>query len=431
MSTAPTSAKTRSPLAAVIFTIFVDLIGIGILIPVIPQLLANPDSPHYLLPAGWTINQGYFLLGLLTAIYPIMMFFAAPILGQLSDHYGRKKILSFCLSGTAVGYVIFAIAILTRNIPLLFASRILDGLTGGNISVAQAAIADVSTPQNRAKNFGLMGMAFGVGFVVGPFLGGVLADPSLVSWFSAAVPFWFAAILATVNAVTVYFFLPETNKNLRNEKLTWTKSITDIGKAFALKEMRVLFTVAFLFQGGFSFFVSFFAVFLTARFGYTEGDIGFYFAFLGVCIAITQGFITRAVANRGIKDYQVVRITLPLMSVFVLLFLLPREAWWLYVITPFFAINNGLTMANFMAILSHSADPKRQGEVMGISASVQSLSNALPPLLSGVFAAWFGIAMPTIIAVVFIAAGGLLFLWKFNPRQEHVPPQEQPLGFGH
>lgn len=430
MSTASPSAKERSPLAAVILTIFVDLIGIGILIPVIPQLLANPDSPHYLLPAGWTLNQGYFLLGLLTAVYPIATFIAAPILGQLSDHYGRKKVLSFCLAGTALGYILFALAILTRNIPLLFASRILDGITGGNISVAQAAIADVSTPQNRAKNFGLMGMAFGVGFVVGPFLGGVLAEPNFVSWFNAATPFWFAAILATINAIAVLFFLPETNKHLKNEKLTWTKSVTDIGKAFALKDMRLLFGVQFLFQSGFSFFVSFFAVFLTARFGYTEGDIGNYFAFMGVCIAITQGFITRAVANSGVKDYQVVRVTLPLMSVLMLLFILPRQAWWLYVITPLFSVNNGLTMANFMAIISHSSDPKRQGEVMGINASVQSLANAIPPLLTGVFAAIFSIEAPTIVAVCFIAVAGLLFLWKYVPH-EHVPKAEQPLGFGH
>lgn len=431
MTSQESTAKIRSPLAAVILTIFVDLIGIGILIPVIPQLLANPASPHYLLPDGWTLSQGYFLLGLLTAIYPIMMFFAAPILGQLSDHYGRKKVLSFCLAGTALGYVLFALAIVTRNIPLLFASRILDGITGGNISVAQAAIADVSTPQNRAKNFGLMGMAFGVGFVVGPFLGGVLADPGIVSWFNASTPFWFAAILATVNAIAVLLYLPETNKHLKNEKLTWTKSITDIAAAFTLKEMRMLFLIQFLFQSGFSFFVSFFAVFLTTRFGYTEGDIGNYFAFMGVCIAITQGFITRKVANAGIKDYQVVRVTLPLMSVLMLLFILPRQAWWLYVITPLFSMNNGLTMANFMAIISHSSDPKKQGQVMGINASIQSLANAIPPLLTGIFAAVFSIEAPTIVAVVFIAVAGLLFLWKFDPKQEHVPRHEEPLGMGH
>lgn len=431
MTTQEPTAKTRNPLFAVIFTIFVDLIGIGILIPVIPQLLANPESPHYLLPAGWSISQGYFLLGLLTAIYPIMMFVAAPILGQLSDHFGRKKVLAFCLGGTALSYVVFALAIITRNIPLLFASRILDGITGGNISVAQAAIADVSTPQNRAKNFGLMGMAFGVGFVIGPFLGGVLAEPKFVSWFNAATPFWFAAILAAINTALVLLYLPETNKNLRDEKLSWTKSITDIGKAFTLKEMRLLFLIQFLFQGGFSFFVSFFAVFLTARFGYTEGDIGNYFAFLGVCIAITQGFITRAIANMGIKDYQVVRVTLPLTSVLVLLFILPHQAWWLYIITPFFSINNGLTMANFMAIVSHSSDPKRQGEIMGINASVQSLSNAIPPLLTGVFAAWLGITAPTIVAVILIAIAGLLFLWFYKPQQEHFPKHEQPMGIGH
>jgi len=115
----------------------------------------------------------------------------------------------------------------------------------------------------------------------------------------------------------------------------------------------------------------------------------------------------------------------------VLLFILPHQAWWLYLITPLFSINNGLTMANFMAIISHSSDPKRQGEIMGINASVQSLSNAIPPLLTGVFAAWLGITAPTIVAVILIAIAGLLFLWFYKPQQEHFPKHEQPMGIGH
>src|SRR5689334_16274969 len=121
-------------LPTVLFTIFLDVLGIGILLPIIPQLLANPHSAYYLLPAGWTFKGGLILLGWLTAIYPLMQFLSTPILGQLSDRYGRKKILSFSIAGTAVGYLLFAIGILIGSLPLLFFSRILDGITGGNLS---------------------------------------------------------------------------------------------------------------------------------------------------------------------------------------------------------------------------------------------------------------------------------------------------------
>src|SRR5258708_23139481 len=158
-----------NPLPVVIFTVFLDLVGFGILIPVIPQLLANPHSEFYLLPANLRPSQGYIMLGFLVAIFPFMQFIATPILGQLSDKYGRKKILAFSLVGTCLSYLIFGFGIFARNIPLLFLSRAFDGVTGGNISVAQAAIADVTTKEDRTKSFGLIGAAFGIGFIIGPY----------------------------------------------------------------------------------------------------------------------------------------------------------------------------------------------------------------------------------------------------------------------
>src|SRR6476661_6027606 len=141
----------RHPIWIILFTILIDTLGIGILGPILPQLLGNPNSPHYLLGREAAIGSG----------------------------------------------------IIIRSIPLLFLARALDGITGGNLSVAQASIADVTRPEDRTKNFGLIGAAFGVGFIVGPFLGGLLADPSVVSWFSASTPFWFAAMLAAANTTQV------------------------------------------------------------------------------------------------------------------------------------------------------------------------------------------------------------------------------------
>jgi DHA1 family tetracycline resistance protein-like MFS transporter len=158
-ASAQAEVKGRNPLGVVFFTAFVNMVGYGILIPIIPLLLADPTSEFFLLPAGFTVAQGYIILGFLVAIYPLMQFIATPVLGQLSDRHGRRRLLAFSLAGTSVSYFIFAIGIVTKNIPLLFIARAFDGITGGNISVAQAAIADVTHPKDRAKNFGLIGSA--------------------------------------------------------------------------------------------------------------------------------------------------------------------------------------------------------------------------------------------------------------------------------
>lgn len=432
--TAPAPATpAKGSLFLVLFTIFLDLIGIGILIPVIPQLLGNPDSASYLLAPGTPLQTGLFLLGLLTAVYPLAMFFAAPVLGQLSDRYGRRPVLAISIAGTSLSYVLFAIGIHLGSVPLLFFSRILDGLTGGNISVAQAAIADVSTPENRSKNFGLMGATFGLGFIIGPFLGGKLADPTLVSWFDASVPFWFAALLAAANMLCIIFIFRETNTHIRpGTRLTWTKSVRDIVRAMTMKDLRVLFLVTFLFNGGFTFFTTFFGVYLIERFGYKEGDIGTFFAYVGLWIAFTQAVLTPRVAKR-FSEKAILRFGLTATGLTILLYVLPHESWWLYVIVPVFAIINGLTQANFMGIISRSAAPSIQGEVLGINASVAALSQAIAPILSGFVAgggAALGVASAAgggfrpettiIIAAVVTAASGIVFTLGYKGTSLHA-----------
>lgn len=414
----------RSPLAVIFFTIFLDLLGIGILFPVIPQLLANPESPEYLLSASVSTSQGYLLLGLLTASYPIAQFLASPILGQLSDKYGRRRVLIASLAGTSIGYVLFALAIITRNIPLLFASRILDGITGGNISVAQAVIADISTPQNRAKNFGLMGAAFGLGFILGPYIGGQLADTSRGSFFTAATPFWFAAILALINIVSIIFLLSETNTRRTGGRLYWTKSLHDIARALKIDRLRPLFIVNFLYIGGFAFFTTLFGVYLIDRYGFDESGIGNVFAYVGIWIVITQALITRFVAKRW-SERTVVSITLAATGAAVLLFLVPGP-WTVMLFTvPVFAIFNGLTQANFMSLISRSAPDEIQGEVLGINASVAALAQSIPPVLSGVIAAAFQPSVSLYIASAVVIMAGIVFiaLVRRDPKDHtHVAP---------
>ncbi len=404
-----------NPLPVVLFTIFVDLIGFGIIIPIIPQLLANPASEFFLLPKGDTLKQGYILLGYLTAIFSIAQFLAAPILGQLSDRFGRKKILAICLSGTSVSYVLFAIGIITKNIPLLFIARGFAGFTGGSISAAQASIADFTKPEDRSKNFGMMGAAFGLGFIIGPYLGGKLSDPTLISWFSPATPFWFAAILALLNVTSLLLILPETNKHIQHGlSIVWSKSVVNIWHALNHPQLRELFTVNFLFNGGFTFFTTFFAVFLINKFRFTQGDIGTFFAFVGFWFAFTQAVIVRKLAGK-FTEIQIVRVGLFASAISIFLYFLPSSALGLYLITPILAISNGLFFANMTALISKNADAGVQGEVLGINSSVTALAMMIPPVLSGYIAAALKPETPIIVSSAVILISAVVFWFFFHP----------------
>src|ERR1051326_2435828 len=299
----------RHPIWIILFTILIDTLGIGILGPILPQLLGNPTSPNYILSRSMDVRSGYMLFGFLVAVYPVMQFFATPVLGQMSDRYGRKPVLALSLAGTSLGYALFATGIIIKSIPLLFVARALDGITGGNLSVAQASIADVTKPEDRTKNFGLIGAAFGVGFSVGPFLRGALADRSVVSWFSGATPFWFAAMLAAANTTQVLLQFDETNKHIRHFPMQFFRGVANIARAYAMPELRTIFLTSFFFNAGFGFFISFFGLFLISRFHVNEARIGNFFAWVGICAIFTQIVTTRKVAAK-FTEPQVLKISL-------------------------------------------------------------------------------------------------------------------------
>lgn len=385
--------KSKKILYTVMFTVFVDMLGVGILIPVLP-LLVSVGSPYSVLPAGWTIKQGVILLGWLSAIYPLFQFMATPILGQLSDKYGRKKVLAGSLFGTALGYTLFAFGILTKNLPLMFFARALDGITGGNISAAQAAVADISKPEERAKNFGMVGMMFGIGFVAGPYIGGKLALASAPisifgkhiidtpSWFGTSTPFWFAAILSGLNILFVLGYLAETNLKLNKAKLNFTKALENIKNAFKYEGIKSIAPSMLLFTGGFTFFTTFFGLILNQKFGFNQSNIGDYFAYIGICIAIAQGLIVPRVAAK-FKDYKIISVAYFGTSIAILLYAMATKSNQLYIIAPILAIFNGLTMANTNAFISRTSPKQIQGEALGISASVQALGQAVPAIIAG------------------------------------------------
>ena len=394
--------KRKFTISTIFFTVFLDLLGLGIIIPILPALLLDPIGG--ILPMGYSFSTRTLIYGFLIASYPLAQFFGAPILGSLADQKGRKKLLMLSLIGTVIGYVIFIIGILTSNIYLLFVGRIVDGFTGGNISIAQSAIADISTEETKSRNFGIIGMAFGLGFIIGPYIGGKLSDSTLVSWFSYATPFYLTILLATVNVFLVMFNFPETFEIKEAIKVNLLTGFKNIKKAFHLKDLRVMFLVVFLLTVGFNFFTQFFQVFLYGKYQFTQSQVGDFFAYMGLWIAISQGAILRPLSKR-FKPAKILSYSIILLAFCFPLLLIPHDRIWLYLIVPFIAIFQGLTQPNGTAIISNIANKDKQGEILGINQSISALAQAIPPIIAG-FVTAVNIDLP-----IWFAAGATLLAW--------------------
>src|SRR3989344_744460 len=356
--------KKNFSILPIFLVVFIDLLGIGVVIPILGPLFLGNE----LLSESYTFSARTILLGFLIASYSIAQFFGSPILGALSDKYGRKKVLFLSLPGTFLGYLLFGVALLQQNLLLLFVSRIIGGFSGGNLSIVMSSIADLSDEKSKAKNFGLIGMAFGLGFIFGPFIGGKLSDPAIVSWFSLATPIWFAAILTALNILLLIFNFRETSTTRIHSPVSIFTGFRNIKKAFSFPNLRVIFIVVFLLTFGFNFFTQFFQVFLIEKFNYTQSDIGEIFAYAGLWIAFSQGFVTRIVAKK-FGPRKVLSVSSLLLGLSLPLLVIPDKSAYLYFVMPLIALFQGLTMPNYTAIISGLSAKDSQGEILGISQS--------------------------------------------------------------
>jgi DHA1 family tetracycline resistance protein-like MFS transporter len=398
-------------LFTLLLTLFLDFLGFGIVIPVIAPAMFDPVNG--VLHGGYSMAERTVMLGFLISAFPVAQFFGAPILGAFSDKYGRKKILLISILSTAVSLFLFGVGITLQNLPILFFSRILNGFMGGNVSTAQSAIADMSDLQSKSKNFGMMGMMFGLGFILGPFVGGKLSDFHTVQWFTFATPFWVAGILSIINVWLVAVWFKETLQHPKNNaEISFTTGIKNLARAFTSTDLRTIFIVSFLAIFGFTSFTQFFQVYLISKFQFNQAHIGSTYAYLGLWIAIAQGGIIRVLAKKYSPEI-IIRFSTVVLSVAVFLLLVPGKEMYLFFILPFVAMAQGATTPNITTIISNSARADEQGEILGVNQSVQALAFAIPPMVAG-FVSALDVRLPIIIGSIFIFASWLVFIISFR-----------------
>ena len=358
----------RSPLIVIFTTVFIDLVGFGIVIPVLPFYAE-----------GTAFNATPRTVGLLFASYSIMQLIFSPVLGRLSDRYGRRPVLLLSIIGTGIGFLVIGFA---TTVFMLFVGRILDGITGGNISTAQAYIADITTEENRAKGMGLIGAAFGLGFIFGPAIGGIL------SRWGIHVPFFFAAALCFANAALLFFTLPETvTPDHPAKNLAGSRSFRNVLNSLKQPRLAFVLIIYFLFIVAFSIMTTSFSLFTMFRFGYDAQHTGYLFAYVGLIAVIIQGgLIGRLVKRFGELPLVIFGAFCFAISLFAVPFVGPAAGGLaaLLIGGGVFSMGNSLATPALTSLASKSVGPAQQGVVLGVTQSVASLARAVGPFLAAV-----------------------------------------------
>jgi MFS transporter, DHA1 family, tetracycline resistance protein len=392
------------PLFIIFLTTFVNLVGFGIIIPLLPFY-------------AQTFGASPLAIGLLFAAFSLSQLIASPLLGHLSDRWGRRPVLIFSLLGTVVSFVMLALA---NSLAMLFVARVVDGLSGGNITTARAYIADVSTEENRAKAFGLLGAAFGLGFIVGPALGAAF------SHISYTAPIWAAAVITIVAVAMAWLWLPETVHRAQAGRLPWRA----LGELLARAQLRVLLTIDFVYWTAFAVYQTTFALFGARRFGFDAAHIGYLLSAFGFLGVVVQGAFVGPVV-RALGERRTLGIGL----------LFAAAGWGGSALThslPIFvamlvpgAIGIGLCNATLSALISKSAGVNEQGRVHGAAGALESLGRTIGPVWGNGSLQRFGegSAYGT-AAIALIGAAALTLRYRAEPEpcrtQNPVEPRRTP-----
>ena len=366
------------PLLIIFLTIFVNLVGFGIIIPLLPFYAE-------------TFGASPLVIGLLFAVFSLCQLLAAPALGDLSDRYGRRPILIFSLAGTVISFVMLAVA---HSITMLFAARIVDGLSGGNISTARAYVADITEPKDRARAYGIIGAAFGLGFILGPALSGIL------SGISYTAPIWAAAGLTVVATVMAWLWLPETVHRAQAGTGNPFSYLPDLVQRPAVR--RIL-TIDFIYWMAFATFQTTFSLFVARRFGFGVSKTGYFFAAFGLLGALIQGGCIRPVVKR-IGDKPTFLLGLGFGAVGLVSAALSHSVALFAIALVPLALGIGFGHPTMSSLVSLVARGDEQGRVQGAASAVESLGRTIGPVWGNASLQHYGESTP------YISAAALLLL---------------------
>lgn len=399
--------KRRLPILFVLITVTLDAMGIGLILPVMPDLIQEVDGGDLARAAIWG--------GVLSTVYAVMQFLCGPTIGSLSDRFGRRPVLLVALVVMALDYLVMALA---GTIWLLLVGRVVAGITAATQSTASAFMADLSKPEEKAANFGLIGAAFGIGFVIGPLLGGVLGE------FGTRAPFYAAAALAALNFAFGFIILPETVTDRIRRPFSWRRAnplgaFRAVGRLPGVGRLLVMF---FLYQVAFFVYPSVWAYFTRARFGWDPAMVGVSLASFGIAIAIVQGGLIRIVL-RHLGERMTVAYGLVFNFCAFLCIALVESGTLALILTPLTALGAVVTPA-LQGMMSRAAPDDAQGELQGVISSTAAVSMIVSPLvMTQIFAAFtapggdvFFPGAPFLVSMTLMAVSGAVFLTGARPR---------------
>lgn len=382
----------KAALTFIFITVVLDTIGLGIILPVIPALIMELT--------GEGIGKAAVYGGWLMFVYAAMQFLCAPIMGGLSDRFGRRPVLLLSLAGFGIDYIITGFA---PTIYWLFGARILAGVFGASHTTATAYIADISEPEKRAQNFGLIGAAFGMGFILGPVIGGLLGE------YGARVPFFASAALAFLNCAYGYFILPESLSEENRRPFEWKRanplgSLLQVKKFPAISGLVVIYFILYLSHHATQSTWTYFTMF---RFEWNEAMVGFSLGIVGVCVAIVQGGLTRVVIPRW-GEQKSVYIGLIFYMIGFLGFAFAPSGWVILVMIAPFALG-GFAGPALQGIISNGLENNQQGELQGALTSLISLTAIIgPPMMTGLFGYFTSDEAPFVLPGAAFVAGSIL-----------------------
>jgi len=388
------SNKKQAAIGFIFITMLIDITGWGIIIPVIPKLikeLIHGDISEAAKIGGW-----------LTFAYAITQFIFAALVGNLSDKFGRRPIILISLFAFSMDYLLLAFA---PTITWLFVGRIIAGITGASISTATAYIADVSTPENRAKNFGMIGAAFGLGFIIGPVIGGLLGQ------YGSRIPFYAAAILCLLNFLYGYFILPESLPDLNRRNFN-IKRANPIGAFMNLKKyptligiivsLFLIYVASAAVEGNWSYFTMY-------KFGWNEKMVGISLGVVGLLVTLVQGGLIRWI-NPKLGNEKSIYVGMALYSIGMFLFALATQSWMMFAFLLPYCLG-GIAGPAMQAVISSQVQANEQGEIQGMLSSLRSASTIIgPPLMSTVFYYFTHKEAPFQFAGAPFVLGGILML---------------------